>query len=44
MESVNKKELDEYLLGGEYEERLTEIDPDGLLWLPEHLEIEWEDD
>ncbi len=44
MEAVSQKELDEYLQGGEYDERLKEIDPDGLIWTPEDFEIVWEDE
>jgi hypothetical protein len=43
IEAVDQKELNEYLKGGEYEERMQEIDDDSLLWLPEDLEVEWED-
>jgi hypothetical protein len=43
MESVDSNQLSEYLQGGEYEERMEEIDDDGLLWLPDALEIEWDD-
>lgn len=43
MEAVEAKDLSEYLQGGEYDERMEEIDSDGLLWLPDELEIEWRD-
>lgn len=43
MESVDSNHLSEYLQGGEYEERMEEVDEDGLLWLPDALEIEWDD-
>lgn len=37
-ERVNEKELDEYLEGGEYEERLEVIEQESLLYLP-HYEL-----
>lgn len=41
MEAVNISELREYLEGGEYEERMEELDEGSLLYLPD--EIEWDD-
>lgn len=35
-ERVNEKELDEYLEGGEYDERLEVIEQESLLFLPQY--------
>lgn len=40
LEEVNHADLNEYLEGGEYEERMAEIGSD-ILWLPEEIEIEF---
>lgn len=38
-EEVNEEELDEYLEGGEYDQRLQDIQSDWL-WLPDEIEFE----
>ena len=38
-EEVNERELNEYLEGGEYDQRLQDIQSD-FLWLPDEIEFE----